>query len=140
MCLIVSPSEKTRRSGLSDSFAYGYLGLTLGPDGHTLYYLTGTPLGGGIRFVTYDTQSGKYTDHGALALEDGSRPTSAQSIAVGRDHRVYLVSKIQEKGKPRTDLLSFADPVGAPPAPSRASPGARMDQSARRQASAAGGA
>ena len=60
-------SEKTRRSGLSDSFAYGYLGLTMWRDGHTLYYLTGTPLGEEIRFVTYDTQSGNYTDHGALA-------------------------------------------------------------------------
>lgn len=109
-------SDKTRRSGLSDSFAYGYLGLTMGPDGHTLYYLTGTPLGEEIRFVTYDTQSGKYIDHGALALEDGSRPTWAQSIAVGRDHRVYVVSKIQEKGKLRTDLLSFPDPLEAPPA------------------------
>jgi len=110
-------SEKSRRSGLYDSFSYGYLGLTMGPDGHTLYYLTGTPLGEEIRFVTYDTRSGKYTDHGALALDDGSRPTWAQSIAVGHDKRIYVVSKIQKNGKLRTDLLSFADPLQTPPVP-----------------------
>jgi DNA-binding beta-propeller fold protein YncE len=109
-------SDKTRRSGAQDSFSYGYLGLTMGPDGHTLYYLTGTPLGEEVRFVTFDTRSRKYTDHGALAFEDGSRPTWAQSIAVGPDKRVYTVSKIQERGKQRTDLLSFADPLQAPPA------------------------
>jgi hypothetical protein len=110
-------SAKTRRSGLYDSFPYGYLGLTMGPDGHTLYYLTGTPLGEEIRFVTYDTRSGKYRDHGALALDDGTRPAWAQSIAVGRDKRIYVVSKAEEGGKTRTDLLSFADPLESHPAP-----------------------
>lgn len=110
-------SEKTRRSGSYDSFSYGYLGLTMGPDGHTLYYLTGTPAGEEIRLVTYDTASGQYADHGALALEDGSRPVWAQSIAVGRDKRVYVVSKLRESGKLRTDLLSFSDPLQSPPAP-----------------------
>lgn len=109
-------SDKTRRGGLYDSFSYGYLGLAMGPDGHTLYYLTGTPLGEEIHFVTYDTRSGKHTDHGALALDDGSRPTWAQSIAVGPDKRVYVVSKIKENGKMRTDLMSFADPLYAHPA------------------------
>ena len=110
-------SQKSRLSGFNDSFSYGYLGLTLGPDGHTLYFLTGTPAGEEIHFVTYDIPARKYTDHGALALDDGSRPTWAQSIAVGRDKRVYTVSKIQEQGKLRTDLLSFADPLQTPPAP-----------------------
>ncbi len=34
-------TEPSRRSGMYDEFSYGYLGFTLGPDGHTLYYLTG---------------------------------------------------------------------------------------------------
>lgn len=110
-------SEKSRESGLYDAFNYGYLGLTLGPDGETLYYLTGTPGGEEIRFVTYHIPTRQYTDHGALALDDGGRPTWAQSIAVGRDKRIYTVSKIQENGKLRVDLLSFADPVQNPPAP-----------------------
>ena len=110
-------SQKSKASGLYDEFPYGYLGLTLGPDGHTLYFLTGTPKGEEIRFVTYDIPTGKYTDHGALALDDGRRPTWAQSIAVGRDKRIYTVSKIMDKGKLKVDLLSFADPLQTPPAP-----------------------
>ena len=107
-------AEKSRRGGFYDSFGYGYLGLTMGPDGHTLYYLTGTPKGEEIRFITYDTLTGKYTDHGALALDDGTRPTWAQAIAVGRDKRVYTVSKVMENGRQRTDLLSFPDPLQSP--------------------------
>src|SRR3978361_1282433 len=34
-------SEPSRRSGMFDEFSYGYLGFTLGPDSHTLHYLTG---------------------------------------------------------------------------------------------------
>ena len=37
-------SEPSRRSGMFDKFYYGYLGFTLGPDGRTLYYLTGGPI------------------------------------------------------------------------------------------------
>ncbi|TAM78932.1 MAG: hypothetical protein EPN47_19850, partial [Acidobacteria bacterium] len=36
-------SYATRESGMYDAFAYGHLGFALGPDGHTIYYLTGTP-------------------------------------------------------------------------------------------------
>ena len=62
-------AEKSLTSGMYDAFDYGYLGLTLGPDGHTLYFLTGTPAGEEIRLVTYDIPARKYTDHGALSLE-----------------------------------------------------------------------
>ncbi len=34
-------SLPSKRSGMFDEFSYGYLGFTLGPDGRTLYYLTG---------------------------------------------------------------------------------------------------
>lgn len=104
-------SEQTIASGLVDEFPYGYLGLTLGPDGDTLYFLTGTPLGNEIRFVTYHIPTKKYIDHGALVLEDGARPTWAQSIAVGPDKRIYTVSKTNVNGKLKVDLLSFADPI-----------------------------
>ena len=36
-------SEPSRRSGMNDSFAYGYLSFALGPDGRTVYYLTTGP-------------------------------------------------------------------------------------------------
>ncbi len=107
----------SRAGGWYDAFTYGYLGLTLGPDGHTLYFLTGTPAGEEVHFVTYHIPTRKYTDHGALALDDGRRPTWAQAIAVGQDKRVYTVSKIKEGDKLKTDLLSFADPLQTPPAP-----------------------
>ena len=73
-----------------DKFYYGYLGFTLGPDGRTLYYLTGGPpivngkrltarnsnqLGAtgeeDLHLVTYEIPSGKYRDHGALYFADG---------------------------------------------------------------------
>ena len=44
-------SEPSRRSGMFDQFSYGYLGFTLGPDGRTLYYLTGGPVYVGGRRV-----------------------------------------------------------------------------------------
>jgi hypothetical protein len=37
-------SNATRESGMYDRFKYGHLGFELGPDGHTIYYLTGAPL------------------------------------------------------------------------------------------------
>jgi len=112
-------SEKTRTSGLYDAFSYGYLSLTLGPDRRTLYFLTGTPAGEEVRFVTYHIPTRHYVDHGALAFDDGSRPNWAQSIEVGSDKRIYAVSKIRNAGKLRVDLLSFPDPLrtSPPPAP-----------------------
>jgi len=124
-------SDPTYKSGMYDAFAYGYLGLTLGPDGHTLYYLTGTPpistegaqgektesakatsghSSENIHFVTYDITSGKRIDHGVLQLENGMRPFFAESIAIGKKN-IYTVSKIHEGGKLRVDLLSFPNPL-----------------------------
>ncbi len=37
-------SKVSQRIGMFDQFSYGYPGFTLGPDGHTLYYLTGGPI------------------------------------------------------------------------------------------------
>ena len=125
-------SDVTFKSGMFDRFAYGYLGFALGPDGHTIYYLTGAPLAsaGGARatsssadktaavnededihFVTYDIASGKRVDHGVLQLEDGSRPFFAEAIAIGSKN-IYTVAKTRNKeGHLRVDLLSFPNPV-----------------------------
>ena len=87
-------SLPSKRCGMFDQFSYGYLGFTLGPDGRTLYYLTGAPIyidgkrlagkdttGKGeakglenLHLITYDIPTGKYIDHGAIFLEDGQRP------------------------------------------------------------------
>ncbi len=121
-------SEPSRRSGMFDQFSYGYLGFILGPDQHTLYYLTGGPVyveGHRVKgksstamgeakgledlhLVTYDIPTGKYRDHGAVFYKDGQRPLYVNSIAVGQDGTVYTLARITENGQTRTDLVSIA--------------------------------
>ncbi|MBI4582148.1 MAG: hypothetical protein HY718_20800 [Planctomycetes bacterium] len=121
-------SEPSKRSGMFDQFRYGYLGFELGPDGRTLYYLTGGPIAGDgrdaavnhsdavnagkksedFRLITYDIPTGRYRDHGAIYFANGDRPAAVQSIAVGKDGTVYALSKITENGSSRTDLISIA--------------------------------
>jgi hypothetical protein len=119
-------SEPSRQSGMFDQFSYGYLGFTLGPDGRTLYYLTGGPIYEGgkrlsgksstakgeskgrenLHLVTYDIPGKSYTDHGAIFFANGDRPYYVNSIAVGQDGTVYALSRITEQGRTRTDLIS----------------------------------
>lgn len=119
-------SEPSRRSGMFDQFSYGYLGFTLGPDGKTLYYLTGGPVyeqgkrvkgkdstakgeSKGIEnlhLITYEIPTGKYMDHGPIFLENGDRPAYVNSIAVGKDGTVYTLSRVTRNGKTLTDLIS----------------------------------
>jgi hypothetical protein len=128
-------SLPSRRSGMFDQFSYGYLGFTLGPDGRTLYYLTGGPVyvdgkrvagksktamgeSKGIEnlhLITYDVPTGRYADHGAIVFADGQRPSYVNSIAVGKDGTVYALSRITREGKTRTDLMSIPAPlIGIP--------------------------
>jgi hypothetical protein len=127
-------SEPSQRSGMYDEFSYGYLGFTLGPDGHTLYYLTGGPiyvngkrLAGksstakgeskgqeDLHLITYDIPNAKYMDHGAIFFKDGQRPSYVNSIAVGKDGAVYALSRITENGHTRTDLIGIPSPFKSP--------------------------
>ena len=120
-------SIPSQRAGMFDQFSYGYLGFTLGPDGRTIYYLTGGPVyvegkrvagkaktamgeSKGIEdlhLITWDVPTGKYLDHGAIFFADGQRPAYVNSIAVGNDGTVYALSRITENGKTRTDLMSI---------------------------------
>jgi hypothetical protein len=124
-------SLPSQRSGMFDQFSYGYLGFTLGPDEHTLYYLTGGPIyregkrvtGKSVtamgeakgledlHLITYDIPTRKYRDHGAIFYADGQRPLNVNSIAVGKDGTVYTLARITENGITRTDLISIADPL-----------------------------
>lgn len=120
-------SLPSQRSGMFDQFSYGYLGFTLGPDGHTLYYLTGGPIyvdgrrvkgkdstakgeskgEEDLHLITYHIPSAKYTDHGPIFYENGDRPAYVNSIAVGRDGTVYTLARIKEPGgRFRADLVS----------------------------------
>lgn len=107
-------SEPSRRSGMFDQFSYGYLGFTLGPDGHTIYYLTGGPIyengqrvagksgsakgeskgRENLHLVTYDIPQRKCTDHGPIFLGDGLAPSYVNSIAVGKDGSTYAISRL----------------------------------------------
>jgi len=115
---------------MGDQFSYGYLGFILGPDGRTIYYLTGAPIyidgkrvmGVGpiprgdakgledLHLITYDIPTGKYLDHGAVFYPDGQRPLYVNSIAVGNDGTVYSMGRINRNGKTVTDLFSIPDP------------------------------
>ena len=125
-------SEASQHSGMFDQFSYGYLGFTLGPDGRTLYYLTGGPIYVGgkrlagkgstakgeamgeedLHLITYDIPMAHYTDHGAIFYENGDRPTYVNSIAVGKDGTVYTLARIREAGVERTDLISVGPVLG----------------------------
>jgi hypothetical protein len=135
-------SVPSRRSGMFDQFSYGYLGFTLGPDGRTLYYLTGGPVykdgrrvagksstakgeakgTEDLHLVTYDIPDRRYTDHGAVFYADGGRPSYVNSIAVGRDGTVYTIARIPKGDGYRVDLISIKraspnpSPRGATPA------------------------
>jgi hypothetical protein len=100
-------SEPSKRSGMNDEFAYGYLGFALAPDGHTVYYLTTGRSGPGedVRLVTYDIQTARYEDRGAIFLADGQRPTLVNSIALAKDGAVYALASFRRNGRPVTDLI-----------------------------------
>jgi hypothetical protein len=118
-------SEPSRRSGMFDQFSYGYLGFQLGPDGHTMYYLTGGPIyengqrvkgldeiakGGAkglenLHLVTFHIPTRTYRDHGPIFYADGCRPTYVNSLAVGADGTVYFLGRFMQEGKEIQDLV-----------------------------------
>jgi hypothetical protein len=112
-------SEPSKRSGMFDKSGYGYLGLVLGPDGHTLYYLTGAPLSPkeraakahsqkeGTHLITYDISTGQYQDHGSVEFDNGEPITPPQSLVMGHDGTLYALSYVVHNGKEGIDLVSF---------------------------------
>ncbi|HOM59235.1 MAG TPA: hypothetical protein PK770_05155 [Kiritimatiellia bacterium] len=123
-------SEPSQRAGMGDLFSYGYLGFTWGPDGRTLYCLTGGPvyengkrvagmdkvamgMAKGIEnlhLITYDIPTRGYKDHGPVFYPDGQRPAYVNSIAVGQDGTVYTLARVTENGHTRTDLIQIKMP------------------------------
>ncbi len=124
-------SIPSKLSGMGDQFSYGYLGFKLGPDGRTIYYLTGAPIyidGKRVKgalttakgeakgledlhLITYDIPTGKYLDHGAIFYPDGQRPLYVNSIAIGDDGTVYSMGRIERDGKTVTDLFSIPNQI-----------------------------
>lgn len=113
-------SEPSKRTGMFDGSEYGYLGLALGADGHTLYYLTGSPLSGnteGLKttpdqkeathVITYDISNRKYVDHGRILFNNGDPLDPPQSLVRGLDGTLYTLSYVVHNGKSAIDLISF---------------------------------
>lgn len=120
-------SQPSRKSGMFDQFSYGYLGFQLGPDKETIYYLTGGPVyENGVRvagekkiskgaargienlhLVTFHLPTGKYTDHGPIFFDDGSRPSYVNSIALGHEGDVYMLARYTRQGKAIQDLVKI---------------------------------
>ncbi|MEN8230124.1 MAG: hypothetical protein ABFS38_18325, partial [Bacteroidota bacterium] len=123
-------SEPSRKSGMFDQFSYGYLGFQLGPDGRTIYYLTGGPIyidgqrlkgkdriamGAAkglenLHLITFDIPENKYIDHGPVFYEDGGRPTYVNSIAIGPHGNVYTLARFEQDGKVIEDLIKIPNP------------------------------
>ena len=123
-------SEDSKKSGMFDTFSYGYLGFELGPDGKTLYYLTGGPIyengervsglesikrgdskgPENLHLITYNIPERKYIDHGSIFYEDGTRPSYVNSIAVGPNGNVYTLARFEHDGKEVEDLIKIPNP------------------------------
>lgn len=121
-------SQVSKASGMFDQFSYGYLGFALGPDGRTIYYLTGGPIyekgrrvAGkastamgeakgleDLHLVTYDIETQKYEDRGAIFYENGQRPLYVNSIAVAPDGTVCFLARTTKIGDEHVhaDLVS----------------------------------
>lgn len=120
-------SLPSKKSGFFDQFSYGYLGFTLGPDGKTIYYLTGGPIyengkriegeksiakGAAkglenLHLITYEIATNTYQDHGAIFYENGDRPLYVNSIAVDTLGNVYTLARINREGRTVTDLIKI---------------------------------
>lgn len=124
-------SEPSKRSGMFDQFSYGYLGFGLGADSRTVHYLTGGPiyidgkrLAGkattamgeakgleDLHLITYDLETLRYTDQGAIFYENHQRPLYVNSLSLGLDGMVYTLARITELGRTRSDLVAFPGPL-----------------------------
>ena len=123
-------SEPSARSGMFDQFSYGYLGFQLGPDGETIYYLTGGPvyingkrIAGeseiakgaakaleNLHLITYNIPKDEYQDHGPIFYANGDRPLYVNSIAIGQGGEIYALARVKENDHTRTDLIRISNP------------------------------
>lgn len=123
-------SGPSARSGMFDQFSYGYLGFQLGPDGETIYYLTGGPvyingkrIAGeseiakgaakaleNLHLITYNIPKDEYQDHGPIFYANGDRPLYVNSIAIGQGGEIYALARVTENDHTRTDLIRISNP------------------------------
>ena len=92
-------SDITFKSGRYDRFAYGHLGFVLGPDGHTIYYLTGAPL----TFTGSEQGASRANSKtGKLGLEEAIQQKVDAAAFPDEDEDIHFVAYDITSGK-RTD-------------------------------------
>ncbi len=106
---------------IAGTLTRGSLAFELSPDEGTVYYVNHCQSYGGhgttqvgddlyageakstvktihdmdeLHLVTYDLETGTYTDHGAILLQDGRKPKDAQGLEIGRDGNLYIVGTV----------------------------------------------
>lgn len=124
-------SAVSQKYGVFDQFSYGYLGFQLGPDGETIYYLTGSPIfeqgkrvtglaeiakGGSkgqehLHLITYHIPSQQYRDHGPIFYANGQWPSYVNAIAVGDDGAIYTLGRMCHEGTEIADLIRIPNPL-----------------------------
>lgn len=125
-------SIPSKKSGMFDTYYYGYLGFDLGPDEETIYYLTGGPIYvDGVRvngdnneelgfhprvmenlhLITYHIPTGEYQDHGPIYHENGSIITDTQAITIGPDGAVYTLGRSERNNDMEMDLVRIPNPL-----------------------------
>lgn len=114
-------SGPNRKSG---NTAYSSLAFELSRDGGTIYYIPmnridqpdTTKKEDELHLVTYDISQRRYTDDGAIVLDDGRKPRYCQGFEVGTDGNLYIVGwipvtdKTSEKWKKLHDIATGGKP------------------------------
>jgi hypothetical protein len=116
-------SGPNRKSGKT---SYSTLAFEFSRDGKTLYYIAPAEVPQAdaaaskveeLHLVTYNVPLRRYTDHGAIKLDDGRSPRYCQGLEVGSDGNLYFVAWIpftdlkSDKGKKIIDLLYEGKPT-----------------------------
>jgi hypothetical protein len=98
------------------------LGFTLGPD-NTLYYLAHGPaeamegrrdVGSSLHLLTYQIETGQFTDHGTLLGPDDRRVFFTESIELGPDGNLYSVASVEAIDSVRMAEIQDARGKAAP--------------------------
>jgi hypothetical protein len=100
LCRFVPPAagrpgrlEPLQAMGLKEHrFGSRYASCTLARLGRTLYYTPYSGWGGTANLQSYHLDTGAFTDHGPIVVEDGRRVNECHALAAGRDGRLYLVA------------------------------------------------
>lgn len=98
------------------------LGFAIGPD-NTIYYLAHGPaveidgrpsVQSGVYLLTYNIESGKFTDHGPVFTNDDRRVFFTESLEIGPEGHIYTVAWVEITDPDRIEMLQKERKAGAP--------------------------